>query len=116
MTSATKQARAATQDPDLANALVYLAKHPGRFLFPLVVTDPKVRPKGKPAFKNNLALASNDPAQLTKWYEQHRPRGPILWAVSLKKSGLCPLDVDRGPGKVGQQSLDALRKEQDRSE
>lgn len=58
------KARAWAQDPDLANALAYLAKHPGRFLFPLAVTDPKVRPKGKPVFKNNLALASNKPEQL----------------------------------------------------
>jgi hypothetical protein len=108
MTSATKQARAGAQDPDLANALAYLAKHPTRYLFPLVVENPKVRPKGKPAFYDNLALASNDPAQLRRWYAEHRHRGRVLWGLSLKKSGLVGIDVDCGPGKVGAASLRAL--------
>lgn len=109
-TNTNSKARAGAQDPDLANALAYLAKHPGRFLFPLVVTDPKVRPKGKPAFKNNLALASNKPEQLKQWYAEHRQRGRVLWALSLKKSALVGIDVDCGLRKVGEESFRILVK------
>lgn len=96
--------------PDLVTGLQYLAKHPRRYLFPLVVTDPK-RPKGKPAIKNNLADASNDPGQLKSWYAYHVQRGRVIWGLSLKKSGLVAIDVDCGPGKVGEQSLTELARQ-----
>ncbi len=96
------------QPPDLAVGLAYLTKHPDRYLFPLAVENPTVRPKGRPAIKDNLALASNDPAQLKRWYAEHKHRGRVLWGLSLKKSGLVGIDVDCGAGKVGEQSSATL--------
>jgi hypothetical protein len=101
-------------NPDLAVGLAYLTKHPDRFLFPLVVKDKKLRPKGQPAIKNNLELASNSPTQLRQWYAEHIRRPDVkrvIWGLSLKKSGLVAIDVDCGEGKVGAASFSALMKE-----
>jgi Bifunctional DNA primase/polymerase, N-terminal len=81
-------------------ALAYLAKHPTRYLFPLAA-------KGKPCIKNNLADASNDPAQITKWSKKFG--SDCWWGLSLKKSGLVAPDIDVGLGKVGAETYKALK-------
>ena len=81
---------------------------------PWVVKDKKLRPKGQPAIKDNLVLASNSPAQLKQWYAEHIRREDVqrvIWGLSLKKSSLVAIDVDCGPGKVGEQSFATLVKE-----
>lgn len=97
------EAPAAAVNPDLANAIAYITKHPTRYLFPTI------EGKGRPAFKNNLELASNDPAQLIAWNDEHKHRGRLLWACATKKSGLVCVDVDMGPGKEGKKSFIALK-------
>lgn len=84
-------------------ALECLKAHPNWFLFP-------IRPlyKSPPCFKDELRLASNDPAQIRRWRAQNFG---CNWGVSLKKSKLICVDVDRKPGKVGGESLDALELE-----
>lgn len=84
----------------LGVALDCLKQHPNWYLFP-------IRPlyKSPPCFDNNLELASNDPVQIRRWRAQNFG---CNWGVALKKSKLICLDVDRKPGKVGGESLDAL--------
>jgi hypothetical protein len=89
--------------PALANAIAYLAKHPKRYLFPTI------EGKGRPAFKDNLNLASNDPVQLRAWQLEHGQRGTLLWACAAKKSGLVCVDVDMGLGKQGRESFRELK-------
>jgi hypothetical protein len=87
----------------LGVALDCLKQHPNWYLFP-------IRPlyKSPPCFDNNLELASNDPAQIRRWRAQNFG---CNWGVALKKSKLICVDVDRKPGKVGGESLDALELE-----
>jgi hypothetical protein len=84
-------------------ALECLKAHPNWYLFP-------IRPlyKAPPCFKDELKLASNDPTQIRRWRAQNFG---CNWGVALKKSKLIPVDVDRKPGKVGAESLDALELE-----
>jgi hypothetical protein len=107
MSATDRPSYARPQPPanNLAVALAYIAKHPGRKLFPCVGS------KSRPAIKNNLELASNDPAQLARWQKEHEPRGRIMWACSPRVSGIFCLDADMGPGKVGEASLDKLVRE-----
>jgi hypothetical protein len=85
----------------LALALDYVAKHPGRYLFPL-----KAGQKGGPCILDNLAQASNDAAQLAKWDAKFQG---CMWGLSLKKSGLLAVDIDTGGGKVGLESYKTLK-------
>ena len=87
----------------LGIALDCLKQHPNWYLFPIVALE-----KAPPCFKNELELASNDPAQIRRWRAQNFG---CNWGVSLKKSKLICVDVDRKPGKVGGESLDALELE-----
>ena len=73
---------------NLGVALAYLAKHPTRYLFPCIGG------KARPAFKNNLKLASNDPEQLKKWQKEYESRGRIMWACSPHDHGIFCLDPD----------------------
>lgn len=77
-----------------------LQRNPGSLLFP-------VRPLAKrpPCFDDNLVLATNDVAQLSKWHATyHAPN----WGIALARSHLIALGVDRKPGKRGQETLNAL--------
>jgi hypothetical protein len=88
---------------NLAVALAYIAKHPGRKLFPCVGS------KARPAFKDNLNLASNDPEQLKRWQQEHGQRGPIMWACSPRVCDppIFALDADlQKPG--AKDALDKL--------
>jgi hypothetical protein len=93
----------------LALALAYVAKHPGRKLFPC-------KGKSGPCFKDNLARASNDPAQLTAWAKEFAAPD-FLWACSPKVSGIFCIDVDTGiykktgKPKIGAASWKVLRDE-----
>ena len=100
-------ARGKVSSSNLAVALAYVAKHPGRKLFPTI------EDKGKPAFKNNLNLASNEPEQLKAWQKEHERRGRLMWACSPRvcEPPIFCLDADMGPGKVGNASLERLFKE-----
>ena len=84
-------------------AISCLNAHPNWYLFPI-----KRLEKYPPCFTDNLRLASNDPEQIKKWYKLYPG---CNWGVSLKKSKLIAVDVDRKPGKVGGESLDALELE-----
>jgi hypothetical protein len=81
-------------------ALDTLKAHPTWFLFPIRRLE-----KTPPCFKNELELASNDPAIIKKW---HRTYLGCNWGIALKKSKLIVVDVDTKPGKSGQQTFDAL--------
>ena len=87
----------------LGIALDCLRQHPNWYLFPIVPLQ-----KSPPCFDNNLELASNDPQQIRRWRAQNFG---CNWGVALKKSKLICVDVDRKPGKVGGESLDALELE-----
>jgi hypothetical protein len=87
----------------LGVALECLKQHPNWYLFPI-----RALYKSPPLFDNNLELASNDPAQIRRWRAQNFG---CNWGVALKKSKLICVDVDRKPGKVGGESLDALELE-----
>ena len=75
----------------LAIALAYLRQNPWRYLFPLGAD------KGKPCITDNLAQASNDPAQIKRWSLQFR--NP-WWGLSHRKSGLMPIDFDPRHGSA----------------
>ena len=79
-------------------ALKLLELHPDWYFFKI---DPGTKAGGMP--KGNISTgATNDPTVIDKW--------PINSNVglALKKSGLIVADVDVKPGKVGQDTLDAL--------
>lgn len=61
----------------------------GFYLFP-IVKETKI-----PAIKNNLKIASIDTVQIEKWSDQF---GDCNWGISLAKSGLVAIDVDRKHG------------------
>ena len=84
-------------------ALDCLKAHPTWFVFPI-----KRLEKYPPCFPDNLRLASNDPKQIREWYKLYPG---CNWGVALKKSKLIAVDVDRKPGKVGGETLDALELE-----
>ncbi len=87
----------------LALALGYLERHLyTRYLFPI-----KKGAKFPPLIKNNLADASNDPAQIAAWVKQF---GQVNWGVAHRKSKLLVADIDTNPkkGKVGQKTYDDL--------
>jgi hypothetical protein len=93
----------------LALALAYIKKHPGRKLFPC-------RGKSGPCIKDNLAKASNDPAQLREWATEFA--GPdLMWACSPKacEPEIFCIDVDTGTNKktgkpnIGAKSWRVLR-------
>src|SRR5713101_1516654 len=73
-----KADKGSSPDNALDVALAYLAKHQDiegltstRYLFPLI------RDKGRPAIKDNLNLASNQPDQIRAWYNQFGPN--LMW-------------------------------------
>jgi len=71
------------------------------FVFPI-----KPLQKHPPLMGDNLAQASNDPIRLRAW----RRRWPNCnWGLSLAKSHVIVVDVDRGPGKRGQLTWDELQ-------
>ena len=67
-------------NPDLESALTYLKRHRDRYLFPTI------EEKGRPAFKNNLELASNDQvlSDVLTAYEAVRDNDQV---VTLYRSG-----------------------------
>lgn len=81
-------------------ALDLLEKNPWLYLFPIRSLE-----KFPPVHKDNLNIASNDPAQIRQWSAKWPG---CNWGISNAKSGLIPVDVDCKPGKVGQQTFDAL--------
>jgi len=94
-------------DANLTAALAYLAKHPERRLFPCVRQQTKGgKWKYKPAFRDNLNLASTSPDQLKQWQREHGQRGHIMWAWSPRPDDFA-LDVDLDV-EGAQQALDAL--------
>lgn len=73
---------------------------PDWFVFPI-----KPLEKHPPLIGNNLAQALNDPIRLRAWGR----RWPNCnWGLSLAKSHIIVVDVDRGPGKRGQCTWDEL--------
>jgi hypothetical protein len=87
----------------LGLALNYVDKHfYTRYLFPI-----KPGAKFPPLIKDNLAQASNDPAQLRAWEAQWPG---CNWGLVLRKSNLLIADIDTNPkkGKVGQATYDDL--------
>ena len=82
-------------------ALALVKAHPNWKLFPIAAGR-----KEPPCFKNNLALASNDPEQITAW---HTKWPGCNWGLSLKTSGMIVVDVDMKPGKSGQATFDMLK-------
>jgi hypothetical protein len=78
----------------------FLTRVPSAYLFP-------IRPGAKfpPCFENNLELATNDPAEVNRLAKAWPG---CNWGVSLKKSSLIAVDVDRKPGKIGEATFDAL--------
>jgi hypothetical protein len=89
--------------PSAALALAYIQKHPSRKLFPC-------RGKSGPCIKDNLAQASNDPAQIIKWAKEFAAPD-LMWACSPKVSGIFCIDIDVGNGKIGEKSWGVLRDE-----
>ncbi len=87
-----------TQPPGAAVSLAYIKKHPGRKVFPC---------RGKrPCIGDNLAAASNDPAQIIKWAIEFA--GPdLLWACSPKACDpeIFCIDVDVGTYKDGRPKI-----------
>lgn len=86
--------------PSLELALAYIARYPGRYLFPI-----KPGAKFPPLIRNNLENASNDAAQLIAW-DKKWPG--CNWGLALKKSRVFVADVDTKEGKFGQQTYDEL--------
>lgn len=87
----------------LALALDYIARNPGRYLFPI-----KAAAKFPPLVKQNLSVnCSNDPEQIKRWAAKWPG---CNWGVALKKSNLFVVDADCNAekGKVGQQTFDDL--------
>jgi hypothetical protein len=86
----------------LALGTAYLDRHPTRYIFPVLW-----HAKFPPLLKDNLNMASCDPAQIAEWVKKF---GPVNWAVAHKKSGLMVVDVDcnAAKGKVGQRTYDDL--------
>lgn len=84
----------------LQMALSALAAHPGWYIFPI-----RSGQKAPPCFKNELELASNNPAQIKAWHQKFR--GPN-WGLSIRKSHAIVMDVDCKPGKVGDRTLTGL--------
>ena len=71
------------------------------FVFPI-----KPLQKHPPLIRDNLAQASNDASRKRAWGR----RWPNCnWGLSLAKSHIIVVDVDRGPGKRGQLSWDELQ-------
>ena len=100
MNAPTKQPPSyAKLNAPLAVALAYVAKHPGRKLFPC-------RGKSGPCIKDNLAMASNDPAQLKAWSIEFAAPD-LMWACSPKVSGIFCIDVDVGKNKDGTPKIGA---------
>lgn len=91
---------ALTPQQSLDLALDYVALNPGRCIFPI-----KAGAKFPPLLKDNLAQASSDPVQLSKWSKQWPG---CNWGLSLRKSRIMAVDVDTKPGKIGQATYDAL--------
>jgi hypothetical protein len=56
--------------------------------------------------KDNLAQANNTESQIKLWA---RMFPGCWWGLSVKKSGVIPVDIDMGPDKEGKASADALR-------
>src|ERR1700719_4506490 len=81
-------------------ALDFLKEHPSWYFFPI-----KRLCKFPPLIKDDLAQASNNPLQIRKW---HATNLGCNWGLSLKKSNCLVVDVDRKPGKIGEQTFDAL--------
>jgi hypothetical protein len=81
-------------------ALDYIALNPNRYLFP-------IRPLAKfpPMVRDNLKVASNNPAQIRAW---HKRFPNCNWGLALSKSRVLVVDVDSKPGKMGQATFDAL--------
>lgn len=101
-----KQAPPGNNNLDVA--LAYIKKYPNRKLFPCIGD------KSRPAFKNNLELASNDEMQLRRWQKEHEGRGRIMWACSPRVSGIFCLDADlQKPGANGalNELVNAVRNE-----
>lgn len=89
-----------TKPTSLKVALDLLKKHPSWHLFPI-----RRHEKEPPLIDDNLNQASNSPEQINKW---HAKFPGCNWGVSLKKSDLIVVDVDRKPGKRGQETYDEL--------
>lgn len=81
----------------------FLARVPQAQLFPIAKGA-----KFPPCFPNNLELATNDPARLWMWSRKYRG---CNWALSNKKAGIIPIDVDTKPGKNGQNTFERLELE-----
>jgi hypothetical protein len=82
------------QPSSLDVALSSVAEFPDIFLFPIYR-----RKKYPPHIHNNLANASNDPAQIRAW---HAKWPGCEWGVSLSKSHMVVVDVDVKPGQGGE--------------
>lgn len=70
------------------------------FLFPI-----KPLQKHPPLIADNLAQASDDPIRLSAW---RRRWNDCNWGLSLAKSHMIVVDVDRGPSRRGQLTWDEL--------
>lgn len=87
-------------DESLDFALEFLTAHPTWYIFPIRRLE-----KDPPLIKNNLAEASNDPKIIKQWHAKWRG---CNWGLALRKSSVLVMDVDRKPGKVGQDTFDNL--------
>ena len=78
----------------------------GLYIFPITALS-----KDPPLIGDNLNSATNDPKRVGEWAAKWR----CNWGVSIRKSGLLPLDIDSGFKKgrqhVGDQTYAALMAE-----
>lgn len=86
-------------------ALDFIAAHPNWYIFPIAPNK-----KYPPLFEDNLEKASNDPRLIAAWIKNYPG---CNFGLSLAKSKVICVDVDRKPGKVGEQTFDALTAEYD---
>lgn len=82
------------------NPLALLRAHPTWYVFPI-----KKLGKQPPLIADNLANASRNIKQIESWSKSYPGAN---WGLSLAKSRTIVMDVDRKPGKVGQDTLDML--------
>lgn len=84
-------------------ALDYIARHPGRHIFPIAAGK-----KFPPCVRDNLdGNASNNPMKIKQWAAKWPG---CNWGVAHRKSGLLVVDVDCSvkKGKQGQKTFDGI--------
>lgn len=110
----SKRQQSVAENPLLASALVYASM--GYYVFPCFsVVNGRCTcgragcntPGKHPIIRGGHTSASSDPVQITKWWGKN-PTANVAIATG-KASGLVVVDKDVGPGKFGDETLDALQ-------